>query len=162
MIVDVESFIKNLNFGALHGKSVQGLRRSLNNIDPQTQAEIRDWIRSARRIKNDPNVPKKARESSLRDLETSDVVLRFIRSLLYMMIEKLPWGPKGAMKVGLSGAGMALSFMSFKRVAVALYFIKMGLPKFILSDRFEEFADFVESSFAEAPTHSPSPTESLL
>lgn len=147
MIVDVEGFIKNLNFGALHGKSVEGIRRSLSNIDIETKTEVRAWIRRAREIKTDPNIPRKARESALRHLETSDVVVRFIRSLLYMMIDKLPFGPKGVMKVGLSGAGMALSFMSFKRVAVALYFIRMGLPKFIMTGKFDEFADFVETAF---------------
>lgn len=161
MIVDVEGFIKNLNFGALHGKSVEGIRRSLSRIDPKTQAEIRDWIRNALRIKNDPNIPKKAREAALKDLETSDLVLRFIRSLLFMIVDRLPWGPKGAMKMGLSGAGMALSFMSFKRITVALYFIKIGLPKFILSDKFEEFAEFIEGAFAEPPS-SPTAEDTLL
>ncbi len=149
MKIDVDTFVKGLNFDGFQEKSVEMLKSSVGSVDEKTKTEVREWIKNARRIKNDENVPRRARMNLLRELETSDVVVSFIKSLVLKMIGNFPVGTQTVAKFGLTGAAMAFSFVSLKRVAIVLYMIRLGLPKFIMSNKFEEFAEFVEDAFSQ-------------
>lgn len=151
MKVDAESFVRNLKFETLQGKSVETLRLWVGSVDQKTKDEVTSWIDRARKIKNDENIPRKARREALKNLEASDLVVKFIKALMTKMVDKFPYGTQSIAKAGFSGAGLALSYMSFRRLAVVLFMIRLGLPQFILSDKFEEFADFVHRSFDRYP-----------
>lgn len=131
-------------------------RNSLQAVKPKTQKAVLHWLDQVHEIKNNSELNLTEKKKKLHKLENSEVVAKFVRTLINQAADTLPGKSHGLEKFGKAGKKIASTTLSLTRFA---------LPSFVMSDRFEEFAAFLRSSFqAEtfADHHIPAPKEDHL
>lgn len=139
------------NFEELKAKSMDSLRTTFNSMDEQTKIDIHHWLSDIKAIKQNPELTTSQKEAKLSKVKTSETVLNFIKSFVEVLLHKIPIQNKGMLSSGLTGVTMAMSMLRLnaKATVVALIVLQKGLPKFIMSNKFDQFAAFVER---ELPT----------
>ncbi len=119
------------------------IKNTIASLDKPSQKEILVWLHTVRLVKNDPKLTKKEKEKQLVQLKPSDALMTFLNALVDLIIHKVPIKNKKILKAGVSGLGLAASLMSFRRLAIALFLFHKTLPKFVMTDTFDDLSDFL-------------------
>lgn len=128
--------------------AIESLRSTFKSIDDRTKTDIKDWLITIKSIKNDTSLTNDDKERALSKVKTSEAVTNLIKSFLDALTEKAPEQSKNILKTGLAGASMAATLLSMRMGGVPQMLMNKALnktvPKFILSDRFDELAALLE------------------
>lgn len=141
--IDLASLLKEIDLRNLQSKSVESVRGTLKSLDSQVQSELVSWLRAVKSIKSDESLSSKEQEARVSELKTSEVVLSVLKSLLELLTQKIPLENKTLLKTGFVGLGMAASLLNVEVTGIALIVLHKALPKFVMSKKFDEFADFL-------------------
>lgn len=147
--IEIEKLISEVNFSDLKSKSSASLSHVFNSVDSETKQDIRIWIQSIQEIKNNHELSASDKRQKISQVKTSDTFLKFLNSLLDVLVNKIPFENKKLLKTGISGVGIASTFIRFEFSAITLLVVRAALPQFILSDKFDEFLSFLESQLNE-------------
>ncbi len=119
------------------------IKNTLSQIDDDAKIELGKWLESVQQIKNNSDLSKTEKRKQLSKLKPSDAVLTFLNSLLDLLILKIPIKNKKILKLGFSGAGLAASFLNFRKTGIILLILSKALPNFIMSRQFDDFSEFL-------------------
>lgn len=142
--LNIEALLAKINFSSAKLKTSKSLRTFLTSIDESTKKEIHDWLQEIKSIKNDSDLSASRKEDKVSQVRTSQTVLVFIKSLIEVLVSKIPGKGKGLAKAGLFGAGIAISILNIEVSAIGLLILSKALPKFIMSSKFDELSAWIE------------------
>ncbi len=131
-------------------------KSSLQAVKPKTQKAVLHWLDRVAEIKDNLDLDQAGKRQKLHKLETSEVVAKFVRTLVNQFADKLPGKRHGLEKFGRVGTKVASTSVALTKIA---------LPSFIMSSRFDTFADFVRGTFSvQDPLdhHIPVPQEEIF
>lgn len=139
---EIDSCLREMDFKSYIDQSRDSLRKLIQGLNDETKAEIHEWINQIEKIKAS-DLTDEEKESQLKKVETSTTVLAFIKVVVDGLADKSSIKRKGLLKAGLTGFGIAFSLLNIELSGAALLLINKALPKFMLSDQFNDFSDFV-------------------
>lgn len=150
--IDLESLFKELDPRALQDKTTELVKKALHAVDAETKKEVLDWLDTIQSIKNDENLNSKEKQKRISDLKTSEVILRFMGSLVDLLLEKVPLDNKQILKTGLAGGlGLLAATRRAQVAGIALLALYNALPRFIMTSRFDEIAKFFQAELKGTP-----------
>lgn len=146
--IDLESFLSNIDLSTIAAKSSESLKTVFSEIDDHTKSEIRQWISSVKAIKNDVSLTDSEKESKLGEIKTNETVLKTLKSVMDVLVNKVPIENKSLLKTGLTGIGLAASVLNFEVSGIALLVLHKALPKFIMTSKFDDLALIIENELS--------------
>ncbi|MBC7421162.1 MAG: hypothetical protein H7328_10575 [Bdellovibrio sp.] len=141
--IDLSEFFKKINLKAIPDKTKKVIKSTLAQIDDHSKVELTDWLLAVQQIKANSKLSKKEKEVQLVKIKPSEAVVSFFNSLIDLLILKIPVDNKNLLKTGFSGVGFVASFMNFRKTGIILLILHKALPKFILTNQFDDLSGFL-------------------
>ncbi|MFN3455560.1 MAG: hypothetical protein ACK41T_11425 [Pseudobdellovibrio sp.] len=115
----------------------------LKEMPAQDKEDVISWIQEIIEIKKNKNFTRQEMRKQIKKVKTTDAVLHLIKSLVGVLIYKIPLENKTALNLGAKGAGLAISLVSLRFSGAALIVLKQVLPRLLMSDKFDDLANFL-------------------
>lgn len=144
----IAQFMTKIDFEAIATKSAAAAREVCKKLEPQKKAEVLSWLGEVNKIRDNTSLSSAEKEKQIESLQTTDVVLNFIKAIVDVLLNEAPAEHRGLLKAGLSGATAASSLMSFGMDGVALMIFKKALPKLLLQPQFPILSEFIQSELS--------------
>lgn len=143
-------------FGKFNGFR-DSVKQAFRSTNPETQKELKTWLEEVIQIHSNSELSPSEKEKQVSQIRTSEPLMLLLKTLLEMIIYKVP-GNKSVLKAGVAGVGIAATIVTSRFSWVTLLILKNALPKLVLSNKFQEFSEFLLRELNEESTQTSRPS----